>query len=237
MDAYKIELEAFSGPMELLMSLIEKNKIDIHDIPIGELTAQYMDYLDKFREFNIEIASEFLVMAATLLSIKARMMLPKPPAPEKEEPDPRESLVQSLIEYKRFKEVSRTLAEIVAEQGNYFARGPTVLPVRHLPPEHIELDLLIEAFRNMLAVKEELAIPSVLVAPEEFSIKSKMAEILSLMHRAGGQLLFSEAFSYGSRPEIIATFLALLELIKLKTITVQQPRLFAEIYISLQEPA
>ena len=236
MDGYKVKLDAFEGPMDLLMHLIEKNKIDIYDIPIASLTQQYMDYLDRFKEFNMEIASEFLVMAATLLQIKSRMMLPKPPKEEDEdeEEDPRRELVERILEYRRFKQVSTVLAEMAQSQERFFAREPLSLPVRHLPPENLSLELLLEAFQMVLEVKDELRIPDVLVAPEEYNIHDKMADIMSLLNRANGKLLFSEAFRSGTRSELVVTFLAMLELIKLKAIVVRQQRLFAEIYISVK---
>lgn len=236
MDGYKVKLDAFEGPMDLLMHLIEKNKIDIYDIPIASLTQQYMDYLDQFKEFNMEIASEFLVMAATLLQIKSRMMLPKPPKEdvEEEEEDPRRELVQRILEYRRFKQVSTVLAEMAQSQERFYAREPLSLPVRHLPPENLSLELLLEAFQMVLEVKDELRIPDVLVAPEEYNIHDKMADIMSLLNRANGKLLFSEAFRSGTRSELVVTFLAMLELIKLKAIVVRQQRLFAEIYISVK---
>ncbi len=236
MDDYKVKLDAFEGPMELLMHLIDKNKIDIYDIPIASLTQQYMDYLDKFKEFNMEIASEFLVMAATLLQIKSRMMLPKPPKEEVEEDeeDPRRELVQRILEYRKFKQVSSMLSEMAVTQERFYAREPLSVPVQHLPPEALSLELLLEAFRTVLEVKEELRIPDVLVTPEEYNIQDKMEDIMSLLNRANGKLLFSEAFRSGRKSELVVTFLAMLELIKLKTITVKQQRAFAEIYICVK---
>lgn len=236
MEDYKIKIDAFEGPMDLLMHLIEKNKIDIYDIPIAELTRQYLAYLDRFREFNMEIASSFLVMAATLLQIKSRMMLPKPekPADEAEE-DPRFELVQRILEYRKFKQVSTVLGDMAGIQERFVSREPMDLPVHHLPPGNLSLRMLVEAFHTVLSVKEELSIPKALVTPEPFSIKDKMADILSLLSRSRGRLLFSEAFETGTRSELIVTFLALLELMKLKTVTVKQQRAFAEIYICIRE--
>ncbi|TYZ30210.1 segregation/condensation protein A [Selenomonas caprae] len=236
MEDYKIKIDAFEGPMDLLMHLIEKNKIDIYDIPIAELTRQYLAYLDRFREFNMEIASSFLVMAATLLQIKSRMMLPKPekPADEAEE-DPRFELVQRILEYRKFKQVSTVLGDMAGIQERFVSREPMDLPVHHLPPGNLSLRMLVEAFHTVLSVKEELSIPKALVTPEAFSIKDKMADILSLLERSRGRLLFSEAFETGTRSELIVTFLALLELMKLKTVTVKQQRAFAEIYICIRE--
>ncbi len=222
--------------MDLLMHLIEKNKIDIYDIPIAELTQQYMDYLDASREFNIEIASEFLVMAATLLQIKSRMMLPKPPKEELEdEEDPRLELVQRILEYRRFKQVSSVLSTMALSEERYVARMPLELPVHRLPPENLSVRLLLEAFRTVLEVKEELTIPDALVQPETFHVRDKMEDILSLLSRAQGKLLFSEAFRSGTRSELIVTFLALLELMKRRLVTVRQQRSFSEIYITARE--
>lgn len=239
MDDYKVKIDVFEGPMDLLMHLIEKNKIDIYDIPIASLTQQYMDYLDRFKEFNMEIASEFLVMAATLLQIKSRMMLPKAvkESEEEEEEDPRLQLVERILEYRKFKQVSTVLKEMAEEQDRFFARAPLKIPAHHLPPDSLPLEMLFSAFRSVLEVKAELKIPDALVEPEEYNIQDKMEDILSLLHRVDGRLLFSEAFRSGTRSELIVTFLALLELIKLKTVSVKQQRVFSEIYICIKDDA
>lgn len=230
---YTVKLEAFEGPLDLLMHLIEKNKLNIYDIPIAELTEQYLAYLDQFREFDMEVASSFLVMAATLLQIKSRMMLPRPEAEAEEEEDPRRELVERLLEYRKFKQVSSVLGEMAGVQERYVAREPLPLPVKHLPPESLPLSRLLEAFNTVLTVKEELTIPEALVTPEAFSIQGKMEDLLALLSRSDGIVLFSEAFPSGSREELIVTFLAVLELIKLHAVTVKQIMAFAEIYICI----
>ena len=236
MEDYRIKLDAFEGPMDLLLHLIKKNKIDIYDIPIAVLTEQYMEYLDAFREFNMEIASEFLVMAAELLYIKSRMMLPKPPKEEtEEEEDPRQELVERILEYRRYKEVSSVLSSMALSEERYVAREPLELEMRHLPPENIPLRLLLEAFQTVLAVKEELTIPDALVQPETFHVHDKMEELLDLLGRTDGRLLFSEDFRSGTRSELIVTFLALLELIKRHMVTVRQKYPFSEIFILLRQ--
>ena len=164
--------------MELLMHLIEKNKIDIYDIPIAELTEQYIEYLDQFREFNLEIASEFLLMATTLLQIKSRMMLPKPPksqtTDETDDIDPRQELIERILEYKRYKEVSSVLGDMQAQQERFFTRQPMELPVHHLPPDNLSMMDLLSAFNNVLAMHRELKIPDALVEPEEFTVPEKI---------------------------------------------------------------
>lgn len=232
MEKYQFKLEGFEGPLDLLLHLIEKNKIDIYDIPIAELTEQYLAYLDKFREFNIEIASSFLVMAATLLQIKSRMMLPKKKAEENEEEDPRQELVERLLEYRRFKEVSEVLGSMADLQEHFVGRAPLDLPVRHLPPESLDLNLLLTAFREVMSVKgEEAGLPAAIIRPEPYHIEDKMEEIEALLRERGGRMRFEDAFERGTRGELVVTFLALLELMKQRTVTAQQSHLFGTITI------
>lgn len=228
---YVIHLDAFEGPMDLLMHLIEKNKLDIYDIPIAELTEQYLSFLEAEESLDMERASSFLLMAATLLRIKSRMMLPRPVKAEEEEEDPRLELVLRILEYRKFKEASSELMRLGEEQGQYVKRAPLKLPVRHLPPANIPLDVLLQAFHTALAVQEELKIPHVLIEPETYSVEGKMEELLALLQEEGGRILFFEAFSIGGRRELVVTFLALLELIRLGRVVVTQRELFADIFI------
>lgn len=216
------------------MHLIDKNKIDIYDIPIASLTEQYIEYLDRYRSFNIEITSEFIIMAATLVQIKSRMLLPRPPkSKEDEEVDPRQELIERILEYKRFKEVSNVMEEMQQVQGRCLTREPMDIPVRHLAPRQLSLHELVEAFANVIAVRQELKLPPVLVSHEEYTIEEKMEELISKLHQQGGKMNFFAVFSGHSRSELIATFLAVLELIKLKTISVYQQNQYGEIEIAV----
>ena len=239
MQAYQVRLEGFEGPMDLLMHLIEKNKIDIYDIPIAVLTEQYLAYLDRFREFNIEIASSFLVMAATLLQIKSLMMLPKAPKEDAdaEEEDPRKELVERILEYRKFKQVSAELSTMHATQEQFVGREPMDLPVHHLPPGNLSIRQLVEAFHTVLKVKEELHIPEALVTHEHWSIQGQIEKILSQLDRSGGRMRFADAFETGTRDELIMTFLALLELLKLRAIRAAQPHPFAPIELVVRTDA
>ena len=230
---YTFHLEAFNGPLELLMHLIEKNKIDIYDIPIAELTRQYLDYLEAMREMDMEVTSAFLVMAATLLQIKSRMMLPKKKAEESgEEEDPRQELVERLLEYRRFKKVSEVLGSMADLQEHFVGRAPLDLPVRHLPPESLDLNLLLTAFREVMSVKgEEAGLPAAIIRPEPYHIEDKMEEIEALLRERGGRMRFEDAFERGTRGELVVTFLALLELMKQQSVTAQQSHLFGTITI------
>ena len=230
---YTFHLAAFNGPLELLMHLIEKNKIDIYDIPIAELTRQYLDYLEAMREMDMEVTSAFLVMAATLLQIKSRMMLPKKKAEENEEEDPRQELVERLLEYRRFKEVSEVLGSMADLQEHFVGRAPLDLPVHHLPPASLDLSLLVTAFREVMSIKEEEAgLPPAIVRPEPYHIEDKMEDIKAALEAHGGRMRFEDAFERGTRSELVVTFLALLELIKQQRVSVEQAHLFGTITIA-----
>lgn len=230
MDDYRIQLAAFEGPLDLLMHLIEKNKIDIYDIPIAELTRQYMEHLNRMRELDMEIASSFLVMAATLLQIKSRMMLPQQ-SKEKEtaEEDPRQELVARLLEYKKFQQVSELLQGQAVSEVRFCAREPLDLPTHHVLADRLPLSRLLAAFQAVLAVREELRLPDALVQPESFTVQEKMSELRQLLVRVPRCLYFSEAFTSGNRTELIVTFLALLELIRLGEVRVLQAGAYEEI--------
>ena len=214
-EPYRIRLDGFEGPMDLLMHLIEKNRIDLYDIPIARLTEQYLEYLDAMRRFDIEIASEFLVMAATLLYIKSRMMLPKPPKEsEAAEEDPRRELIERILEYQRYKKVSRTLADMA---------------------ENLSPAALWQAFQLLSARRRELTIPRAIVAHEEFRVEEQMVAIMERLAAENGPLPFETLFAVSSRGEVVADFLALLELIRRKYIAVRQDSLFSAILIYRRE--
>lgn len=237
MSAYEVKLDAFEGPMDLLVHLIEKNKIDIYDIPIAEITEQYLNYLEQFKEFNIEIASEFLLMAATLLQIKSRILLPKYKVPNEDfvedEIDPRQELVDRLLEYRRFKEVCEVLDQMASDHAKLFFRQPQKIFSQYQPLEKMDIHLLVKAFHTILEVNID---DTSLVSREEFSIQDKMMDIIFLLHKNKNGIFFTDTFTRsGTKAEIIATFLALLELIKLKRIKIQQDCSFSPIYIKNKE--
>ena len=203
---YLVKLDAFEGPMDLLMHLIEKNKIDLYDIPIADLTRQYLDHIDTLYQFDIEYASEFLVMAATLLRIKSRMLLPKNDREEEQEEDPRMELVERLLEYRRFKEVSSILFSLNDAQSPYVERAPMPLPAHRLPIAGL--------------------------SAEEYRVQDKMTDILILLRRRHGRMKLNDAFPTGTREELLSTFLALLELAKMQVVCLLQEHLYYEIIIS-----
>jgi len=233
---YNIRLEAFEGPMALLMHLIEKNQLDIYDIPIAVVTEQYLQYLQTLEEYNIDIASEFLVMAATLLQIKSRMLLPKLPKSievDEDEIDPRQELVDKLLEYRKFKQISTVMEEMRQQRELFFTRLPQEFAVEVPLPMGLKLDDLLAAFA---AVWESNIDEYEVVSREEFSVQDKMYDIIHLLYKQQGKIEFTQVvIRKGTRAEIIAAFLALLELIKLQRVLVSQQESFAPIYITLKE--
>lgn len=232
---YPIRLSIFEGPLDLLMHLLEKHKIDIYDIPIAEITEQYLAYIESWHEFNMEIASEFLVMAATLLQIKSRMLLPKPPKildENEPEEDPRQALVARLIEYRKFKQVSAWLTEHSEKREQYVTRLPIPFEVKTSLPQGLELDDLIRAF---LAVWESKTPDVRLIEREELTIQDKIADILTLFQRKKTLKFGDILIRSGSRSEVVASFLALLELLRLKKLWLSQQAPFAEIYLTVRE--
>ncbi len=239
-EKYQVRLAAFEGPMELLLHLIQVNKVDIYDIPIAALTEQYMAYLAEMRRFDIEVASEFLVMAATLLLIKSRMMLPKAPmeTEEEESDDPRRELVERIIEYQRYKKASLLMEARAEDESHYVGRAPTELPMRLAPPQGLSVQALWDAFRKVLEVKRELTIPEVIVAHEEYRVEDQMQRIVEeLLAREDRTVDFEDLFLTGLRDELVATFLALLELIRRRVAVVRQSVLFGPIQVALRDGA
>jgi segregation and condensation protein A len=226
---YQVRLEKFEGPLDLLLYLIRKQEINIYDIPIARITEQYLEYIRMMEFLNLELAGEFLVMAATLMRIKARMLLPAREDEEDENIDPREQLVQQLLEYQRFKEAAGQLETMLYQRELLFARpepdgGPGPADVEY---EYNLFDL-IASFRQVL---ERARVRYVEVKAEEVSIEDKI-EVLK--DRLAGQevIAFEDLFSEDTRPvDFITTFLALLEILRLRLARVQQARPFGQIWI------
>ncbi len=233
-DEYKVKLEVFEGPLDLLLYLIKKDEVDIYNIPIERITRQYMEYLHLMRMLDLNIAGDFLVMAATLMMIKSRMLLPVEERPElePEEDDPRWELVRQLIEYKKFKDAAGTLQERELLQGNMFGRGADEVAVAKEPGlvmNDMNIFDLISAFNDAMRrvrVDEigEIFAPTCTVA-------DKIEAILDRIRREGRIFFFGLFESVASRHEVICTFLALLELIRLRQVDARQSGPFREIVV------
>lgn len=220
---HRVKLSVFEGPLELLLHLLKKNKVSIYDIPIVEITKQYFEYMQACNEFDIEYSSEFVVMAAELLYIKSKMLLPK--HEEAEEEDPRADLAKRLLEYQKMKVISEILKEKEFYDFHNFYKAPEPLPA--LPPDYhdqsYELDALWHAFLSVLDKKERKEPPPKkafggIVGREPVSVKSR-ADFIKDKLKQKKRLSFTSLFKdIHSRPSVIATFLALLEMIKLEII-------------------
>lgn len=223
MDEILYKLDTFEGPLDLLLTLIQKNKVSIYDIPIVEITAQYLEAIDGIEQSQLENTSEFLVMAAQLLLIKSKMLLPKKEEDEEEE-DPREELARRLEEYQKFKEASLELRKTEFSTRYMVFKGEEKIkfPIPEYSRHH-ETSELIDAFNNILARRIRKAAPekrafSGIVGREKVSVDDMVEKIckrLSRSKRLSFQSLFREE---DSKPEMIATFLAVLEMIKLSKI-------------------
>ena len=234
MTIYNIRVQDFEGPLDLLIHLIEKDKIDIYDIPIVSVTDQYIEYINSMQEFDLEIASEFLLMAAALLQIKSKMLLPKQPDEEGEdEVDPRQMLVEMLVEYRKIKKRAAQLRECLADASKYVSRKPMALPNFRRKIKVMALDDLLKALAGLVAGEEKVA---TIIPRQEFHVRDKMLQIMNLLEENNNALAFSRAISHdNNRSEQIAAFLAVLELLRLKKINIRQKEAFAPIYLFLRE--
>lgn len=234
-EKYRIHLDNFDGPLDLLLHLIDKNKLDIYDIPIHSVTEQYMAFLSQAKELDLEIASEFLVIAATLINIKVKMLLPKKITAETEEEDPREELVARLLEYKFYKEAAQLLkANAQSVSGSYIREIDVDALAKNFTPTNpvanITIHQLMESFQKVLQhIKEE---PPILeLSREEYDIEDLMGEMLVLLNQEK-TLKFSALFaSQTSKRRVITMFLAILELLKAQQITFVQRENFDELWL------
>jgi len=230
--SYKIKLQLFEGPLDLLLYLVKKDHLNIYDIPIAEVTEQYLKYMELMQLLDLNIAGEFLVMAATLMQIKSKMLLPPDPSEAPEEPteDPRAELIKRLLEYEKFKEIAQNLREREQKQQDVFTRPkPENIPVDKEVYFEASLFDLISAFSKALEeVPKELFYE---VIKDEFSVEDKVHQILHLLLEKQS-VLISDLFKKSkNKLEIIVTFLAILELIRMKEIAACQKGLFGEVEV------
>jgi len=226
LEDIRIKVQSFEGPLDLLVHLIKKNEVNVYDIPIALITEQYLGYLSLLQELNLDLASEFLVMAATLIHIKSRMLLPRPDPTQSDEPeeDPRDALVRRLLEHQKFKAAAELLHDRETLRGAQWTRPDSrvqsIAGDDYEPELEVDLFSLLSAFRAVLERARER--PPMPLPPEQISIEARieqMLERLSETEACGFEDLFDDV---ASRPEMIVTFLALLEMIRLKLIRVFQ---------------
>ncbi|WP_077615227.1 segregation/condensation protein A [Caenibacillus caldisaponilyticus] len=243
---YKVKIDAFEGPLDLLLHLIKKLEIDIYDIPVAVITEQYLDFIHAMQELQLDVASEYLVMAATLIEMKSRMLLPKPEpldadldetAPEDEE-DPREELVRRLLEYRQYKEAAEVLKEKELERRKVYAKPPSDLTAYvdkapDPPLANVSIYDMLAAFRHLLRRKQLEKPLNTKVQKQEVPIGPRMEAIVKRLKVSRKPLAFSALFTYPNRTHLVVTFLALLELMKERRIMCVQDRNFSEIMVYL----
>jgi len=232
-DQYKVKLEIFEGPLDLLLHLIKKEEVSIYDIPIARITAQYLDYLEAMQQLDIGVAGEFLVMAATLIHIKSQMLLPRDPdLPEDQFEDPRSELVYQLLEHQKFKAAANVLHQRGLIESAAFARGALESDSNN-PEISATVFQLFEVFREVL--ERQKAITEIEIARDEMTMAEKIAEIkIGLSQKS--ELHARELFEHAkSRREMVLIFLAVLELVKELQIRLQQDQTFGDILILKRE--
>jgi segregation and condensation protein A len=236
-DAYRVKLDSFEGPLDLLLHLIRKSEVNIYDIPVSDITEQYLSYIKLMEELNLDVAGEFLVMAATLIHIKSKMLLPRPETAQDsflEDEDPRDELVRRLIEHQKFKQAAEALHERETARSAQFTRPDS--RVAEAVNDEIEPELEVDLFSLLAAFKGVLTRASrrsqMVLPPELISIEDRMHQLLNRLSETqacGFEDLFEDGD--GSRSFMIVTFLALLEMIRLKLIRVFQSGSFGAIRV------
>lgn len=236
--ACTLKLDNFEGPFDLLFHLFEKNQVDIYDIPINVITDQYVDYLYAMQQLDLEVASEFLVMASTLLHIKSKMLLPDKKEKKEEELDPREELVRRLIEYKKYKEFTKDLKEMEKKWDKTMFRLPEALDIPaveeilEIDPQVLRQQYLAILDRNRRKINSGARNITKLIEHEKVSLRSKMREVVKqLLNKASFK--FSELFSFKtkSKTEVVTGFMAILELAKMRKVKIIQNSQFSDIHV------
>jgi len=233
---YTVRLPAYEGPLGLLLYLIKKNEVDVYDIPVAEVARQYQEHLQLMEELNLDVAGDFFVMAATLTQIKSKMLLPRTERPDGTTEDPRQDLVNQLLEYQRVQEAAHLLEEREAAAVRVFRRPATEdgdVPVEGRPLLEVDLFSLVAAFHAVL-LSEHRRRP-LHMSGEKFTVEQKIREVEERVRAAGGAMAFSTLFLEATcREEMIASFLALLELLKERKLRCVQEVSCGEIFVSLR---
>ncbi|HKY23035.1 MAG TPA: segregation/condensation protein A [Vicinamibacterales bacterium] len=236
-EAYSVKLDSFEGPLDLLIHLIKKNEVNIYDIPIALITRQYLEYVEMIKELDLDTVGEFLVMAATLIHIKSKMLLPRQDPAQEDQPeeDPRDALVRRLLEHQKFKAAAELLHERAVLRGAQWIRPDSTIAeiagddYAYDPEVEVDLFSLLAAFRGVLERAKQR--PKLLLPPEEVPVEVRIEQLLALLSETeacGFEDLFA---TDNSRGAMITTFLALLEMIRLKLIRVFQAAAFGPIRV------
>ncbi|WP_047980005.1 segregation/condensation protein A [Ornithinibacillus contaminans] len=238
-QAYQVKLATFEGPLDLLLHLINQYEIDIYDIPVAQITEQYMNYIHTMQHLELNIASEYLVMAATLLAIKSQMLLPNQELDDENEEyieDPREELMQRLIEYRKFKEAAETFKEKELEANQIFTRPPVIFEDLTVEKTIVQGDIsiydMLGALGKMLERKKWKEPLETRIQKAEVPIEQRMDEVLELVKRSRKTgISFDQMFTQRTKSHIVVTFMAILELMKINQVTCKQTKHFDTLYV------
>lgn len=246
--SYKIKIDAFEGPLDLLLHLINRLEIDIYDIPVAEITDQYVSYIHTMKELELDVASEYLVMAATLLAIKSKMLLPKHEdewdAEEEEfiyEEDPRDELVMQLLEYKKYKEAAGEFKHLEAERALIYTKPPIDLTPfsSDANVEKADLDVnlydMLGAFQKLLRRKRLQKPLQTRITRQEVSIERRIGELRETLRAKGNKVPFTSLFVDDNKEQLVVTFLAILEMMKQNEVIVEQTNNFEDIFIAWKQ--
>lgn len=239
---YKVKIDQFEGPLDLLLHLVNQYEIDIYDIPLREITDQYMDYIHTMQELKLDVASEYLVMAATLLAIKSQMLLPKQEIDIEDEfeEDPREELIKRLIEYRKYKQAAQLLKERELENNQIYTKPPSDLSqyeskVKVVKSDEVSIIDLAQAFQRVLRRKQLLQPLETTIQRQEIPIEHRMNDVVEQLKMSNGRKSFDSLFPYREKFEIVITFLAILELMKTRVINCIQKSNFETLIVELVE--
>ena len=235
---YSIKINEFEGPLDLLLHLIKQSNIDIYDIEISEITKQYLDYINKMEELNINVASSYIVMAAELMEIKSKSLLPKKEeVEEEEEVVSKENLINKLIEYKKYKEMTDSFKELETNRQSIYIKSPeklkNYLDETIVKNDDTSIDDLVEAFKNFLDRKNLEKPITTKITNKEYSVKERKYNIKNIL-REKKKVLFTDLFEENNTGFIIVTFLSILEMTKEKEILIKQDTNFSNITIELK---
>ena len=237
-QAYEVVLDVFEGPLDLLLHLINQLEIDIYDIPVAQITEQYMEYIQTMQHLELNNASEYLVMAATLLEIKSKMLLPTLEITDEfdeYEEDPREELMERLIEYRKYKEAAEDLKEKEKDEHQIFTRPPAVFKDLDTRVPVVKGDVsiydMLGALNKMFQRKQWNEPQDTRITRTEIPIEQRMVEVLTIVKRSKKGTAFDQLFSYQSKSHIVVTFIALLELMKNNEVYCKQANHFDPLYV------
>ena len=235
---YRIKINEFEGPLDLLLHLIKESAIDIYDIKISEITKQYLDYIKAMEEMNLSIASEYLVMASELIELKSKMLLPKNEEEfEDDYESPEETLIRKLLDYKNYKDITKTFKELEQERFNFYTKLPSNID-EYQDEDNIcesrDISLLLDAFAKFIERSEEQKPLHTKITTKEISLKDRIDSIRKIL-KTKKRIIFTELFEQTNKEYLIVTFLSILQMAKDQELEIEQEDLYQDIFIKLKE--